>query len=97
MTPLDRTQVLQDAMRIYEQNYGPVGDARLMLATAVDILLKRPQTAEDNAALQGGIAEHRALHLGAQDAGLESPFHDETFHVYDAARRAVRSALTTMN
>ena len=97
MTPLDRTLVLEDAMRIYEQHYGPVGDARITLAAAVDLLLKRPQTAEDNAALQGDIAEHRALHLQAQSEGLESPFHDETFQVYDAARRAVRAAVTNMN
>lgn len=97
MTRLDRTQVLEEAMKIYERNYGPVGNERLMLATAVDLLLKRPQTAEDNAALEGGIAEHRALHLQAQSEGLESPFHDKTFQVYDAARTAVRRALTTLN
>lgn len=97
MTSPALQEVFAQAVAIYERDHGPVGDWRIVLCTAVEQLLRSPRTPEDDAALLGGIAEHRALHIQATDAGVESPFQSAMFHCIDAARTAVRNVTRDAN
>ncbi len=94
MSVLDRNEIFTSALRVYDERHGEPQPPRLVLMTAVDMVISAYATPDRKAALLASMADAKREMLPLENL---SPISQEIFDIGDAVVEAVRRQLCAMN